>query len=134
MLASTREELVMKPVRVFIEGLSASAYLGVLRSEQKKRRKIIIDLFFEYEHPNSDKITAAIDYRLIRNIVLVAATSRRFHLVETLATAILEAIKSKPEITRISVRVHKPGALRLARSVSVLVKWSRADSRGLSAS
>jgi dihydroneopterin aldolase len=114
-------------VRVSIEELSADAYLGVHHSEQRKPRRIYIDLEFEYERPAADSLAAAIDYRIVRDKVLSVLENRRFKLVETLAETILDAVKDDPRATWVSVQVHKLGALRQAKSVAALVEWRRPE-------
>ena len=114
-------------VRVSIEGLSVDAYLGVHDSEQRKPRRICIDLEFEYKRPIDDSLPAAMDYRTVRDRVLSALQNRRFQLVETIAETILNAIRDDPRSTWVAVRVHKPGALRQARSVAALVEWKRPE-------
>lgn len=114
-------------VRVSIEELSADAYLGVHDSEQQRPRKICVDLEFEYKRPTIDSLAAAIDYRTVRDKVLSVIENRRFQLVETIAETILDAVKDEPRVTWVSVRVHKLGALRQAKSVAALVEWRRAE-------
>jgi len=112
-------------VRVRIEELAVEAYLGVHDFEQKKRRKVTLDVDFEYQRPAEDMLSAAVDYRVVRDRVLAVVEDRRFNLVETMAQAILEAVRSDARVSRVSVQVHKPGALRQAQSVAALVEWGR---------
>ena len=112
-------------VRVSIEELSVDAYLGVHDSEQRKPRRICIDLEYEYTRPTTDTLIAAVDYRDVRDKVLAAIENRRVKLVETLAQTSLEVVKKESLVTGISVRVHKLGALRQAKSVAALVEWRR---------
>ena len=114
-------------VRVSIEELSAEAYLGVHDSEQQEPRRICVDLEFEYKRPKTDSLAAAIDYRTVRDKVLSAIENRRFKLVETIAETILDAVKEEPRVTWLSVRVHKLGALKQAKSVAALVEWRRSE-------
>jgi dihydroneopterin aldolase len=110
-------------VRVCIDELLVDAYLGVHASEQKKRKKIPVYLEYEYEQPAGDSLALAVDYRKVRDTVFGAIKDRRFHLVETMARTILDALKTEPRICRVSVRVGKMKALRQARSVMAVVEW-----------
>jgi FolB domain-containing protein len=114
-------------VRISINGLSVDAYLGVHDSEQRKPRKVSVDIEFEYQAPTTDSLAEALDYRALRDRVLAAVEKRRFQLVETMAKAILDAIRQEPRATWVSVRVHKARALGQADSVSALVQWRRGE-------
>ena len=116
-------------VRVSIEELSLDAYLGVHDSEQQKPRRISVELEFEYRRPATDALAAAIDYRAVRDTVLAAIANRRFRLIETIASTILDAIRAEARATWVSVRVHKPDALRQAKSVAALVQWEQGGAR-----
>ena len=113
-------------VRISISGLSVDVYLGVHDSEQRKPRRVSVDVEFEYKCPATDSLAAALDYRAVRDQVLAAVEKRRFQLVETMASTILDAIRREPKATWVSVRVHKPGALRQANSVAARVQWRQA--------
>jgi 7,8-dihydroneopterin aldolase/epimerase/oxygenase len=114
-------------VRVTIEELSVQAYLGVHDCEQQKPTEVKIDLEFEYKRPTTDTLGAAIDYAALRDTVLSAIKNRRFALVETVAETILDAVKIEFQMTWVSVRVRKLGALRQASSVAAFVEWCQAE-------
>ena len=110
---------------ISIEQLRVKVYLGVYDSEQHRLRNIPVDIQFEYETTGVDELSAAIDYRVVRDRVFEATQGRRFRLIEALAKTILDAVKSDSRIFRVAVVVRKPRALRVARSVSVLADWRR---------
>jgi dihydroneopterin aldolase len=114
-------------VRVTIEELSVQAYLGVHDREQRKPTEIKIDVEFEYKRPTTDTLGGAIDYAALRDTVLSAIDNRRFALVETVAETILYAVKVELQMTWVSVRVRKLGALRQASSVAAFVEWRQAE-------
>lgn len=114
-------------VRVCIEDLVVSAYLGAHAHEQKKRRRIAIDLEFEYQQPCDDVLAAAIDYRGVRDKVLATIENRRFCLVETMARVILDSVRSEPRVHSVRVKVSKRGALKQARAVAAVIEWNRSE-------
>ncbi len=114
-------------VRVCIEELLVNTYLGAHAREQKRRRRVPVYLEFEYEQPSTDLLALALDYRNVRDKVFAATEKRRFSLIETLAKAILDAVRSEPRITRVCVRVVKTRALKQARAVTAVVEWNRTD-------
>jgi dihydroneopterin aldolase len=114
-------------VSVRIEDLLVNAYLGAHAREQKTRRRIPVYVEFEYEQPSTDSVALDLDYRDVRDKVLAATEKRRFCLIETMARAILDAVRSEPRISRVCVRVEKTRALKQARAVTAVVEWNRAD-------
>ena len=111
---------------ISIDQLTLKVFVGVHEAEQRKLRSIPVDIRFDYEPGGVDDVSAAVDYEEIRRRVLEAAGKKRFRLIETLAKAILDAIKRDSRISSATVVVHKPGALHGARSVSVSAEWRRA--------
>jgi FolB domain-containing protein len=114
-------------VCVRIEELLVNAYLGAHAREQKKRRRIPVYLEFEYEQPSTDSLALALDYRDVRDKVLAAIEKRRFCLIETMARAILDVVRSEPRVSRVCVRVEKTRALKQARAVTAVAEWNRTD-------
>ena len=113
-------------MQISIEQLMVKVYVGVHEAEQRKLRSIPVDIRFDYEPGGADDVSAAVDYEVIRKSILEATEKKRFRLIETLAKAILEAVKRDSRISAVTVVVHKPGALHGARSVSVSAEWRRA--------
>lgn len=112
-------------VRVCIEDLLVNAYLGVHASEQEKAIEVPIYLEFEYECPGSDNLSRAVDYRRVRDRILAAVENRRFSLVETMAKAILEVVRTESRILRVLVKVRKTKALKQAKAVTAMMEWKR---------
>jgi dihydroneopterin aldolase len=122
-----KSRLLHSNVRICIEDLLVTAYLGVHDSEQERPREVPVCIEFEYEAPEGDNLAQAVDYRVVRDKVLAAVENRRFALVETMAKTILEALRREPRIVRILVRVRKTKALKQAKSVTAVVEWNRAE-------
>jgi dihydroneopterin aldolase len=114
-------------VSVCIEDLLVSAFLGAHAHEQKKRRRIAVRLEFEYPQPSADSLAMAIDYRGVRDAVFAVVEKQRFFLVESMARAILDAVRSEPRVSRVFVKVSKPGALKQAKAVTAAVEWIRPE-------
>lgn len=115
----------MSRVAISIESLTVRVYLGVNASEQLKRRAIPIDLRFEYEWPEHDELSVAIDYRGIRDAIIEAVQNGRFKLVESLAHTVLGIVKKDHRVLRATATVRKPRALRLSKCVVVTAEWCR---------
>jgi dihydroneopterin aldolase len=61
--------------------------------------------------PVADRLEDAIDYREIAACVREISDANRFRLLETLATAVADAIVQRFAVARVRVRVRKPDVL-----------------------
>ena len=113
---------------VCIKNLRLSAILGVYDEERHAEREIIINVRVEYDPAaaiRTDALEDALDYKQIRNRIVGVVNGTRFRLIETLANGIVEELIKDPRILKLRLEVDKPKALRLAESVSVVVRWKR---------
>ena len=113
---------------VCIKNLHLSAILGVYDEERHAEREIIVNVRVEYDPAaaiQTDALEDALDYKQIRNRIVSVVSGTRFRLIETLANGIVEELVKDPRILKLRLEVDKPKALRLAESVSVIVRWAR---------
>ena len=113
---------------VCIKNLRLSAILGVYDEERHAEREIIVNVRVEYDPAaaiRTDALEDALDYKQIRNRIAGVVSGTRFRLIETLANGIVEELVKDPRILKLRLEVDKPKALRLAESVSVIVRWKR---------
>ena len=113
---------------VCIKNLRLSAILGVYDEERHAEREIIVNVRVEYDPSvaiRTDALEDALDYKQIRNRIVGVVNGTRFRLIETLANGIVEELIKDPRILKLRLEVDKPKALRLAESVSVVVRWKR---------
>lgn len=116
--------------RIIISDLLVRGVLGVNPWERHTPRDIVLnlELFTDVTAVGArDDIADAVNYRTVtkRVISLVEASSRL--TVEALATDVAKTCLEEPGVTRVRVRVDKPGALRFSRSVAVEIERSRGD-------
>ena len=113
---------------VCIKNLRLSAILGVYDEERHAEREIIVNVRVQYDPSaaiRTDALEDALDYKQIRNRIVSVVSGTRFRLIETLANGIVEELIKDPRILKLRLEVDKPKALRLAESVSVVVRWKR---------
>ena len=114
--------------RIFIEGLAARCIIGLGPEERRENQDVLIDLVLGADlrqAARSDRFEDAVDYRVIKKQVLALTEGSQFQLLEALAQAIADACLATPRVQEAEVTVHKPGALRFARSVAVRLVRSR---------
>ncbi len=106
-----------------IKDLQATTTLGVYAWEQEAKRQVILNIKLHAETDasgTSDKLDDAVDYANIESRVLAHLEAGNFQLLERLVTEVATLILSLDKrIAKVRVEADKPGALRMARSVSV---------------
>lgn len=110
-----------------IKNIRAEAIVGVYGRERLKKQPLIINLEIEFdgEIVQGDRIETAIDYEAIAKKVWGAVVHGHFYLVETCVQKILDIVMEDGRIVRAAVEVDKPEALYMADSVSVSAERER---------
>jgi dihydroneopterin aldolase len=70
----------------------------------------------------SDSVEDTLNYKLVSKRVQQFVGDSSFQLVETLAEKIAELILSEFDVAWVRVKLNKPGAIRGARDVGVLIE------------
>jgi FolB domain-containing protein len=75
----------------------------------------------------SDQLADAWNYRTATKAIISHVEESTYSTVEALATAIARIVVVGHRAPYVMVRVHKPGALRFADTVGVMIERSPAD-------
>lgn len=113
--------------------LQLRTIVGLSEEERRDRQDILINLVLYTDirpAASADSIDRAVNYRTLTKRVIELVEGSRFFLVETLASEIASACLQFPGVERVRVSVEKPGALRFARSVGVVIERSRQEDGG----
>jgi dihydroneopterin aldolase len=94
---------------VEIHGLDLHGRHGVNEDERRDGQQFLFDVTLEVTEPVSDSIDATVDYRAVRDAVREVSDGQDFHLLETLAVAVADAIIAQFAVEAVDVRVRKPG-------------------------
>ncbi len=111
--------------RIIISDLVVRGILGVHASERETPRQIVInlDLFTDLTRAGvSDDLADCIDYQLVAEKITAHTQSARRFTVEALAADIARIGLAEPGVSRVRVRVEKPGAVASCRSVGVEIE------------
>ena len=112
-----------------IEGLHLRTIIGINSDERRDRQDSIIDLTRYVDTHlagRSDEIEdAPVNYRDLMKRVISLVEGNSFHLIERVAEEIASVSLEERGVERVRVSVAKPGALRFARSVSVVIERDR---------
>ena len=107
--------------RFFLEGLECACRIGAYDHERLGPQRVIIDaeiLLADGSEPQSDSLDEALNYDLIRNVILEIAGSRHFDLQETLARELYDALGALPSVAAVRVRTAKPDAYEKCREIA----------------
>jgi 7,8-dihydroneopterin aldolase/epimerase/oxygenase len=95
-------------VVVELAGLEIHGRHGVEDREREQEQPFVYDLELELAEPASDRIEETVDYREVVELVRAVSESRQFHLLESIAAAVAEALLERFPLERARVRVRKP--------------------------
>lgn len=118
------------PDRITIKNLLLRGILGIKPEEREKLQDILINLELVTDLQaagQSDAIDDALNYRSVTKDVITLVEESAFHTVEKLATEIARLAVTRYPVEAITVQVEKPGALRFAESVGVVLTRTTAD-------
>ncbi|MGN0864253.1 MAG: dihydroneopterin aldolase [Stenotrophomonas koreensis] len=114
--------------KVFIEGLEIPALIGIYDWERRIRQTLVFDLEmgFDNRHPAaSDNIEHTLNYKAISKRLIEFVGQSDFGLVETLAERCAAIVLEEFAVSWLRLKLSKPGAVRGARAVGVIIERSR---------
>jgi len=112
-----------------IEDLHLRTVIGISGEERRDRQDILVNLVLSVDTRiagRSDNIDdVPVNYRDLTKRVITGVEESRFHLIERLADEIADICLEEKGVERVRVSVAKPGALRFARSVGIVIERER---------
>ncbi len=116
------------PDTIFLHELRVQTVVGIWEWERKIRQTVSIDLEMAADirrAAKNDSIEDTLNYKSVAKRVKQFVEDSEFQLVETMAEKIAETVLAEFELPWIEVRVSKPGAIRGAKNVGVLIRRHR---------
>ena len=113
------------PDTIFLHELRVETVVGIWDWERKIRQTVSIDLEMGADirrAAGSDTIEDTLNYKSVAKRVQQFVGESEFQLVETMAEKIAETVLAEFDLPWIQVRVSKPGAIRGAKDVGVLIR------------
>ena len=114
--------------KVFIEGLEIEALIGIYDWERRIRQPLVFDveMVFDNRKPAaSDAIEDTLNYKDVSKRLIDFVSQSDFGLVETLAERCAALILDEFGVQHVRLKLSKPGAVRGARAVGVIIERSR---------
>lgn len=110
---------------IFLHDLRIETVIGIWEWERKIRQTVAIDLEMSADIRKaaaSDSVDDTLNYKLVAKRLQQFVGESSFQLVETLAEKIAEIVLGEFDVAWVRVKVNKPGAIRGARDVGVLIE------------
>ena len=114
---------------VFIEGLEIEALIGIYDWERRIRQTLVFDIELAFDNrvpAATDDIALTLNYKDVSKRLVDYVGQSGFGLVETLAERCAAIILDEFGVARVRLKLSKPGAVRGARAVGVVIERSRA--------
>ena len=115
---------------VFIEDLRIETVIGIYDWERGIRQTVALDVEMAFDNrvpAASDDIAHTLDYKAVSKRLISFVEEANFGLVETLAERCAEIIREDFGVAWVRLKLSKPGAVRGARAVGVIIERSRAE-------
>ena len=110
---------------IFLSDLRVETVIGIFDWERRIKQTVSIDLEMATnirKSAQSDRIEDTLDYKNVAKTLIEFVENSEFQLVETLAERIASILLDEFKIPWVKVRLTKPGAIRGARDVGVLIE------------
>ncbi|MPZ28692.1 MAG: dihydroneopterin aldolase [Micromonosporaceae bacterium] len=98
---------------ITLTGLRARGWHGVFDFERTQGQEFVVDAVLELDlsaAAGSDRLADTVDYGALAERLVAVVTGPPVHLIETLATRLVEVCLSDPRVAAATVTVHKPNA------------------------
>ena len=98
---------------ITLTGLRARGWHGVYDLERTQGQEFVVDAVLELDlsvAAGSDQLADTVDYGVLAEGLVEVVTGPPVHLIETLASRLLDVCLADPRVAAATVTVHKPKA------------------------
>ena len=117
-----------------VRNLRLRTFIGFNPEEKEKQQDVVINMEIRYVLPDGaleDRVTDALDYKVITKKVIRHVEEGRFLLLERLVGDVLGICSEHPAVSFARVTIDKPNALRFADSVSLTLEYRQSEAQPL---
>jgi dihydroneopterin aldolase len=110
---------------IYLHDLRIEAVIGLWEWERKIRQTVAIDLEMSADIRKAaatDSVDDTLNYKLVAKRLQQYVGESSFQLVETLAEKIAGIVLDEFDVAWVRVKINKPGAIRGARDVGVIIE------------
>lgn len=113
---------------VYIRDLRIDTIIGIYDWEREVRQTVSIDLEMASDIRKAaatDDIEFALNYKAVSKRIIAYVENRNALLVESLAEEIAAIVREEFQVPWLRLRLSKPGAVRGARDVGLIIERGR---------
>jgi len=110
---------------IFLSDLKIETIIGIYDWEREIKQTISLDLEMATDIRTAaehDAIEYTLDYKSVAKRLISFVESSEFQLVETMAEQITQIILNEFNVPWVRLKLSKPGAIRGARDVGILIE------------
>jgi dihydroneopterin aldolase len=110
---------------VFIEDLRIQTVIGVFDWEREITQTVSLDLQMDFDirqAGKSDDIADTLDYKAVSKRLIQFVEASEFQLVEALAEHCAQIVLAEFPVSRVQLKLSKPGAVRGSSAVGVMIE------------
>lgn len=115
---------------IFLHDLKVDTVIGIWDWERKIRQTVVISLEMSADirkAATSDSVDDTLNYKSVAKRVQQFVADSEFQLVETLAERVADIVTNEFDVAWVRLRISKPGAIRGASDVGVLIERGDAN-------
>ncbi|MBN1858437.1 dihydroneopterin aldolase [Candidatus Bipolaricaulota bacterium] len=120
---------VQRTIRLGVHGLEFRGNHGVFEQERQTGTRFRVDIEIEADVAvavSSDELDDSIDYQEIAKIIDTVNRSRSYHLIESLAAAMVDALlRGLPRARRVFLRLSKLSPPGFPAGAATFVEFTR---------
>ena len=113
--------------KIFINDLQVESVIGIFDWEREIKQTISINLEMEFDiskAAKSDDINDSLDYKKVSKRIISLCEKADSYLVENLIEKIAQVVLKEFPVSKVTVSLEKPGALRGSKSVGIKITRS----------
>ena len=113
--------------KIFINDLQVETVIGIFDWEREIKQTISINLEMEFDiskAAKSDDINDSLDYKKVSKRIISLCEKADSYLVENLIEKIAQAVLKEFPVSKVTISLEKPGALRGSKSVGIKITRS----------
>ncbi|HEY9032894.1 MAG TPA: dihydroneopterin aldolase [Pseudomonadales bacterium] len=115
---------------VYVRDLKIDTIIGIYDWEREVRQTVSLDLEMATDirkAAQSDSIDDTLDYKAVSKRLIAFIAGSEFQLIEAMAEQCAQIVLDEFAVPWLRLRLSKPGAVRGARDVGVIIERSRQD-------
>lgn len=114
--------------KVFINQLQIDTVIGIYDWEKEMQQRLFLDLEMEWDISQAaatDNYHHALCYETVSRRLIELVTAKPIELIETVAEMVANCLLSEFKVSKVTVRVNKPDAVKQAANVGIEITRSK---------